>query len=299
METQTGNAFENLPELDIELEEESRIQVGGAPAVGGPTASASDVGLEDLDLIGSDVAPAGAAGGPPAPPAPGGSDLSLEDEDGFVLTDGGGSDITLDSADSGINLIEPADSGVALDDMPLDIGGSAILSSLSLDQMGSDAELSLVSDADKAGGDDSLADLQTEEDFRLTPLADGGLDDQDSSSQVIALDAEGVDLGAADGGILGDDAFGEGTAEDNIAFDEGYAGDAVSGLEASPYGAVSARAESEYTLMNLLGLGSASLLLLLSTLLLLDIVRNIWSWNEPYALTSPLLESLCGLFGLK
>ena len=129
-----------------------------------------------------------------------------------MLAEAGGSDITLDSGDSGINLIDPSDSGLALDDIPLEMGGSAILESLSLGGQGRTPS-SRSSAATLAWRQTSRSPtLQTDDDFRLTPLGDGD-DDGDSSSQVIALDAGMDDLGAGDAGILGDDAFAESRAK--------------------------------------------------------------------------------------
>ena len=32
--------------------------------------------------------------------------------------------------------------------------------------------------------------------------------------------------------------------------------------------------------------------------MMVDMVRNIWSWDQAYALNSSLIETLLGLFGL-
>ena len=99
------------------------------------------------------------------------AEIELEEDDDLILSDGSGSDVTLDPSESGINLEKPSDSGLALDDITLDAGSSAILSSLSLSGEGegeSDLELSLLGSdapADKAGG----SQLQEDDDFRLTP----------------------------------------------------------------------------------------------------------------------------------
>jgi hypothetical protein len=190
---------------------------------------------------------------------------------------------------------------LALDAMPLDVSGSAILSGLNLDSLGSDADMELVSDAgrpgERAGKGGKAAKLQADDEFNLTPIAEGGLDDQDSSSQVIALDGdEPAGPGGGGNGLLDDFEGGVGDVEWNPDGE----GVAAEGLDVSPYGgAIAVRSESEYSLMNLLGLGSAAMLLALGSMLLIDIVRNIWSWNQPFALNSPLLDGLCGLFGLK
>jgi hypothetical protein len=51
--------------------------------------------------------------------------------------------------------------------------------------------------------------------------------------------------------------------------------------------------------MNLVGLGSCMALLAFGAVVMLDMVRNIWSWDENLALNDSLLDSLLGLFGLK
>lgn len=177
------------------------------------------------------------------------------------------------------------------------MGGSAILSSLSLE--GSDPEISLL------GGESNLSslagesgDLQTDDDFQLTPLSEGGADDGDSSSQVIALDA---DLGAfeEEAGGLDADAFSE-EADEGVVLSEDFGdapvGDIGMGAYAGPV-AVPA-AEGQYTLGNILLLMAPAILLILAGIMMLDMVRNIWSWDETYSLNSSMLEALLGMFGL-
>lgn len=311
-ELNTGgtSAFEDLEELEIDLAAESgRIltpdedapKPGKSGGTKAPVEGDSDLTLNDGNLAGEDEgtdpvpeelgagrAKAKAIEGPT-------SDLELAtDEDDFVLAEAGGSDITLDSGDSGINLISPSDSGLALDDIPLEMGGSAILESLSLGGKGG-ADLSLVG-SDIGMGDETLAKLQTDDDFRLTPLGDKD-EDGDSSSQVIALDAGMDDLGAGDAGILGDDAFAE--ADEGVVLTEEYADSPEGEFGGATYGgAVAVRTEGEYSVMNLVGLGSCFLLLMFGVVVMLDMVRNIWSWDANIALNDSLLDSLLGLFGL-
>ena len=55
------------------------------------------------------------------------SALELEGDDDDVLGDG--SDITLSSESSGINIISPSDSGLALDEVPLAMGSGSPIAS--------------------------------------------------------------------------------------------------------------------------------------------------------------------------
>jgi hypothetical protein len=263
----------------------------------------SDLTLDDDELAddnnqGSTDVPLLELEGQEAPAEEGsGSEIELAGDEDLVLTDSGGSDITLDSGDSGINLVSPSDSGLALDDIPLDIGGSAILSSLSLSG-DSDPEISLVAD-DSRTGQDSAAALQTDDDFQLTPLTDKSKEiDGDSSSQVIALDADLGDLG---GDAVAFDEVGlTDEADEGVVLSEdfGAAPAGELGMSYAPAVAGAVAGETPYTLWNVLALSSVTVLLVLSGVMMLDMVRNIWSWQESYAVNSSLLDALLQWFGL-
>ena len=342
--TNTGKAFEDLDELEIDLEaESSRIlqpddvaqsQPKGAdqPASSGQKEN-SDLHLNNIERAASDddSAPtkmssmeldlSSSIGGENAlKPEPSGNDgsesgidLSIDD-DSFVLADSGeelgssSSDLSLDAAESGINLIAPSDSGLALDDIPLEMGGSAILDSLSLGGEssieGPDSEISLVASDSSTSTEEPLAELQTDDDFQLTPMGEADGDSDDSSSQVIALDESLGDLGGLDEeGGLGEAASGL-LGEDDLMEDMGEAIVLEPDQEEDPATAVSAASyptavsPGDYTLWNILSLGACVMLLTLGTVMMLDMVRNIWSWGETYALNSALLDGLLGIFGL-
>ncbi|MAT69323.1 MAG: hypothetical protein CMJ58_07325 [Planctomycetaceae bacterium] len=310
LEKESGatSAFADLEELELDLnaesskalaEEEAKETLAGIePAAGG---EASDIQLEDLELDDDE-------GTDPVPPAVveaadksdqeaggGESNIELATDEDFVLAESGGSDITLDSGDSGINLVSPADSGLALDDIPLDVEGSAILSSLSLDDEG-DADISLLGSdiSPDAGGASGLAELEAEDDFNLTPMASAADDEGDSSSQVIALDADMEGLGAEE--ELGADAFAEVDAEAEMGEDFGE----ESELGVAAYGgSVAAKRESEYGIGSILALGATAMLLMIAGIIMLDMVRNIWGWQEGLTLNSWILDGLLGMFGLR
>lgn len=306
--TDAKKKFEELEELEIDLAAESSLAISpsefGEPKDGGKKPSIvkgaeSDLSLdageeeEDDANMGSTDVPLGELA---TPVEPGGSaadfDLELAGDEDLILSEAGGSDITLDSGDSGINLVSPADSGLALDDMPIDVGGSAILSSLSLE--GSDPEFSLLG-GDSVVGQTSSSELQTDDEFQLTPLSEGGLDDGDSSSQVIALDADLSEFGEG-AAMLEEGGFG---ADDGVVVSgefEGGPGDEL-GVGYGPVGAGVA-SDKAFDVASILLLTSCSLFLVLAGIMTLDMVRNIWAWGENYSITSWTLEALCGLFGL-
>ncbi len=207
----------------------------------------------------------------------GGSDLELTDDGDLVL--GGGSDLAL-GTDSGINLMSPADSGISLEDEPLDLAASGI-SGLDLAADGSDPGIS---------GSGSAVDFQQDEEFQLSPS--GALDtDDDSGSQVIELEDSSefgdaaVDLPAADGF----DAF----ADVDSGTSEGFA----------PAGAAAVSMgypEIPYSLPQVLSLLGILLLMCLSGILVTDIVRNMWAWSESGSdLTSGFTEVILSAFGMK
>jgi len=106
-----------------------------------------------------------------------------EDEDELVL--GTGSDVQL-ATDSNINLVSPSDSGLSLDDEPLDLAGSGI-SGLDLGGEGSGLK------KPSASGSGSLVDFQQDQEFQLSPSNAADADD-DSGSQVIELE-DSADFG--------------------------------------------------------------------------------------------------------
>ncbi len=134
-----------------------------------------------------------------------GSSLQLDDGDDELVLEGHGSDITMSAADSGIMLVDPADSGLSLDS-PMTLGGSNVGGGDEL-TIGEDDMITLEEQVDVEGA----TQLRTSEDFALTPTM-GGDDDSDSGSQVIALDSEddmsgaGMFGGASSDSLLSEDA---------------------------------------------------------------------------------------------
>jgi hypothetical protein len=261
---------------DLKLDDEEAEDEGNM--------GSTDVPLEDLAAVGTGLETEGDV------------ELELAGDEDLILADAGGSDLTLDSGDSGINLISPSDSGLALDDIPLDVGGSAILSSLSLE--GSDPEFSLLGSGAGLAGSSGAA-LQTDDDFQLTPLSEGGLDDGDSSSQVIALDA---DLSSFEGGGgLLEEGF-PAEADEGVMLSEDFGEAPAGGLGVAAYaGAVAypVGSEAQYGIGSILLLSTCVLLLGLGGLMMLDMIQNIWSWNGNYTINSSLLDALLGMFGLR
>jgi hypothetical protein len=269
--------FAGLAEVDVDLEAESSriLKSDDVAKAKGAAAAMKAAETSDLELAPSDSDTARATsdiglGGDSVSGAglTGLSALELEDDDDQVLGDG--SDVTLSGESSGINIIAPSDSGLALDEVSLDLSGST--------PMGSSLDLGAVAAAESSVM--AAAGSKIGEDFQLTPLGEEGADDEKDSSQVIALDelseeTAGTPLGAApgDSGMLGED-FGVGLAPGAVVV-----GDAT--------------AETPFSMWNVMGLASCLLLLSLCGMMLFDLLRNLWSWERGVnGINSSLLEVL-------
>jgi hypothetical protein len=233
----------------------------------------------------------------PAKAAPG-AEVTIDDDDELALGEDdelvldGGSDVTGGSGGSGINLTKPQRQRLNLEEEPLDLAGSSV-SSLELPE---DDDIIDLDDLD--AGDDST-ELKADEDFQLTASAMTGEDDEeDSGSQVIALEDSEAFGDAA--GMLVEDEEAEpvlGESEDEL---EG----ALDQYESSPMVQPAAQvgyaplpeAPTRY--------GTSSLcwcifvVLGLTGMLMMDLVRNMWSWNEPFTASTPIMDMMIRLAGL-
>ncbi len=202
-----------------------------------------------------------------------GSDLSLAPSDTGVSI-GDDSDVTMNASESGINLDSPSDSGIALDSTPQEIN----MANESL-ELG-DADLVDLGSGILDGENLMEDDFQADDDFLLSPSATD-LGDDDSGSQVIALDTDDFSDDAA--------PLMEGDDDD---LDAMGAGDDVSPM--APLARVAAPAD--YTILNVLALGMIVTLLGITGLFTMDLVRNMWSWQGEYAINSPIMDFILSPF---
>jgi excisionase family DNA binding protein len=277
--------FAELEELEVDLEAESSRILSPedvAKVKGGSRAAKELAATSDLELaptestlgrttsdigVGSDAASGTGLTGLSA--------LELDEEDDQVL--GEGSDVTLSGESSGINIISPSDSGLALDEVSLDLSGASA--------MGSSLDLGSSVSEDVALGSmivgEGMEEPKGGEDFQLTPLGEEGSEEEErDSSQVIALEelseeavSPGLDVGVSESGMMREE-FGLGLT-----------------AGAAPVGVVAA-AETPFSVWNVLGLASCVLLIGLCGMMLFDLLRNIWSWDGVTPLNSSLLEVL-------
>ena len=304
--------FEDLDELEIDLEaESSRIleaeDVAKAQAAAAKLsatgqsdlkldddfglAGASDLGLAASSSIAGSVKPQPTkpepkkAAPPKTPPksgpkkeaaVPGLSALGLtdDDEDDFVLGDSG-SDMSLSAGDSGINL-RPSDSGISLGEAPIDLGGSALGSSLNLGAALSSAAI------------DARAKKQKkDEEFLLTPLEAEEAEEEEDSSQIIALDD--LEEGEAPGFVADEEG-------DDAGF-EGFEDAGTGGFGAPAMAGAGVAGEQQFG-----GVVNTLLVLCLMAMtlcgaLVVDLFNSLWSWKEPFALNSSIMDGLLSMIG--
>lgn len=244
-------------DLELDLDDDYDLAATSDTGLSGLSSIGDDESIvvsgSEINLEGSDAGQASGAG------LTGLSALELDDDDDdddFVLGDG--SDLTLSSADSGINL-SPGDSGLSLDDAASDLAGSAMTSGIDFSEASG-----LMSD-EPAG------------DFELTPMAEDAADEDDEdSSQVIALDA-----------------FEDGDQDaDGLLSPAG--GGAMPAAAGFGQAATVPRAEVQFTGWQVFFLTLCLILLTLCGMMALDVIRSIWSWDEPYGVNSTLIDSLRG-----
>jgi excisionase family DNA binding protein len=213
---------------------------------------------------------------------------------------GTGSDVTYSPSDSGIGIRTPSDSGLSLDEEPLDLGGSGV-DKLELPEDDDD----VISLEEEVADPDLATQLKADEAFSLSPAsAEGGPDDEsDSGSQVIALEdssafdqtaATMLNQGAA-GALMPEGAFGE--AMPGFDMNAGVMPAAVPGMQPQQY-VVTAPVETPYSVWNVLGLMATATVLALSGMLMWDVVLNLWSYDSGTTVSTSLMEAIIGAVGL-
>lgn len=251
--------------------------------------SAGEFSLEDGDSEGEgfDLADDSEAG------ADSSDEVNVVGDDDFVLGGSGvGSDITLGAADSGISLANPADSGLSLEE-PFDLSETG--SQQQDFDMDSDDMLSLSDDSESVSLlDDSSSELSEaigDDDFLLEPSQDA--DSEESGSQVIALDEDSI---GSDSFLEDSDASGESMLEDDS--NESPLGGLDTGDHgmAAPAGAgVAVTREATFTTLNIVSLGTWTVFMLLCGMMMLDLTRNMWSWQGNFTVSSSIMDAILGM----
>ncbi|HAA68669.1 MAG TPA: hypothetical protein DCE55_06005 [Planctomycetaceae bacterium] len=211
-------------------------------------------------------------------------DLDGLDDDDLTVDIGGGSDLTLGTGDSGINLASPADSGLSLEEEPLEIGSSA--SGLELPE--DDEVISLGAEA----GPDDATQLKQEDEFLLSAdETDDDVGDESSGSQVIDLEdsaafedsGDGAGLTPAGGGLEAELQSQAGGVDPSMGL----------GQPAPTYGG---SPETPYSAWNVAALMFILLLLSVSGIVMIDLIRSLDTWEGETTISSGLADLIAGFF---
>lgn len=216
-------------------------------------------------------------------------ELSVMGDDDLVL--GGGSDITLGAADSGISLANPADSGLSLEE-PFDLTDTGGAQQQDFD-VDSDDMLSLSDDSDSVSllDDSDSSELSAaigDEDFLLEPSQDA--DSEESGSQVIALDEDSI----------GSDSFLEDSEAGESMLEDDSDASPLGGLDTGDYGApatggVAVSREAVFSGLQIASLSVWTLFMLLCGMMMLDLMRNMWSWQGNFTVSSSIMDTILGM----
>jgi hypothetical protein len=210
-----------------------------------------------------------------------GSSIGLDDDDADSAL-AASSDVTLSPTDSGIQLISASDSGLSLEEPP-SLGSSA----KKLLELSDEDVISL--EEAPAGSGIAIAAERADDEFLLTAMDESSMDESDSGSQVIALDADSE---------ISSDMFAP-AAQTAMLEEEPSTAAALGGpvtvggsplMGAAPTGVVSLP-EAPFTTMNVLSLSMCVLLLLVCGMMAYDLMRNMWSWDGPITLNSSILDT--------
>lgn len=251
------------------------------------------------------------------------SGISLEAADSGISLEAADSGISLESLDSGINLthhdsaefnLDDDDSGISLSDEDHPQATQA------MDALGSDEDL-----------DDTRFELETagSSEYEISGLGEEE-DDSDDTSVLLLDDEDESDAGSRTvvgaGDIeeetfdLGEDAvdeFGEDDLEvapdvlgeddelDELdvfdAVDEDFETDFEEAGSAGEFAApvamgVRAPVEVEWGAGTFAGVAIASVLMALCGVIMIDLVRSMWSFEQPAHFSGPILEMIAGFF---
>ncbi|MGY8767322.1 MAG: helix-turn-helix domain-containing protein [Pirellulales bacterium] len=225
-----------------------------------------------------------------------GDDLDLGDDllEPALIDDSG--EMTLDASSGEINLSAASDGDFDL--------GSESVDPLDLSEGEEEVTAAVAEEEDMFGesvalDDDMFADAPSStggnDDFLLTPVEGGEVDDDDSGSQIIALDSDSLSSNSSlFGASIEDDGIS--VASDDMGMEE-FVG-TESATVASPATVMGMQsAEPPYTIINILSLMATAGLILIGGLMVTDLIWNMWSFNEPYAINSSLMEMVLGLLG--
>jgi hypothetical protein len=323
----TDSDLEKMGGSDLELTGDSDLDLGAEVMAGAGEsdlllAGASDVGPGDTGKLDARAKKSDlefATDDLDVNMADSGSALDLGDDDELVLEGESALEDVALAGDSGINLAKPSDSGIDLataEDSGIKVTGDSgfmlededalQLEGSSSDNLALPEESNIVSLDMELADPDAATQLKSDEDFDLTPVESAMEDESDSGSQVIALDTEGLDAeaptqlgGLAVGPIEMEPVESVITEEPAEGFGApaGVPGAAVAG-QVQPQFPVQELPETPYSIWQVGSLAIVVLMLAFTGVLMIDVVRNIWSFDQPYGASTSIMNSIIDALGI-
>jgi hypothetical protein len=209
-------------------------------------------------------------------------DLNLDDDIGLAQ------DVTPGAGDSGINLARPDDSGILLK-KAADSGIK--LRQDDTDSSDSEFDVSLESDDDIFGSDETPGFKASDTAPRMSAVEEDSSDEISDSDFELAIDDVELDDDEESGSevvaVSEDDEEDSSDDFDEEDEDEAYGSEDVEHLvvnaEPAPWGGV------------WVGFLTATTLVFAVVMMVMyEITRNAWSYNEPYSLSATIIETIYG-----
>lgn len=203
-------------------------------------------------------------------------DLNLDDDIGLAQ------DITPGAGDSGINLARPDDSGILLKKA---VDSGVNLKSGDTDSSDSEFDVSLESDDDIFDSDDLPTFKASDTAPRMSKVDEDSSDEISDSDFELALDEDGDEESGSDVVAIDDDEDEEESSDDYDDTDEEEgelaAEHVMMNAQPAPWGGVWVGV-----------LTFTTCLFVVVMMMMYEISRNAWSYNEPYPLTATIIETV-------
>jgi excisionase family DNA binding protein len=211
---------------------------------------------------------------------------------------------------SGIDVGSPTDSGIALEALndggmtqPMmrtqgsrrDVGENT---EFEMGAVGDDSEFELAESGSMDSDDTSVILFEDDDAFEVAPVAKKPSRKQPAVDEYVAAEGDDViemeddfdefDEAGGSSVVMSDDEDLEFEAADED-FDEGFQTGESAADFAPAAQRVAVASEPDFGVPTFAGLAATSALLVLCGMMMFDLVRSMWSWNDPSTFNSPLL----------
>ena len=261
--------------------------------------SDSDVRIDEPPLLDEQAEKDQPSDFEPMPGSPPGIEQEPDQGDAgdssLVLGGVSDSEISIAPSDSGISLGSPSDSGISLEQPPDAAPTEAMSADAEEELLETDFEVPVLKES---GAADTEMDFGVDSDFELSSMEDVP---EQTGTQVLAVEGdEDVDPAAATtmadaaSALLEDIEDSEVEAVEGVeAFEEEEAMPLPDEFAAAPAAVLRAQ-ETEWGKLPFIFLTTATVLMLLVSFMMFDLVRNLWNPTQPNQLNSAIMNLFTG-----